>query len=427
MRRNQQKAMAAALALVFVPAVLRAEDWPQWRGPNRDGVWRESGVLELFPAGGLKVRWKASVGPGWSSPIVSAGRVFVTDSLLVKPSAKERIHCFDETTGKPLWTYAYEVDYPEWALNPKYETGPTATAIAEAGKIFALGGNGHIHCLDARNGNLIWQRRLEKQYEIDVLRCRPSPLIDGNRLILLVGGKPGACVIALDKHSGKEVWKALDDSVSNSSPVIVEAAGKRQLIVWTGESVTALEPTTGKTWWRERVASTNNDNIPTPVHDQSFLLISGLMLKLHRDKPAASVLWPRTRAASRLILSNTSTGMIRDGHIYSARSSGHLVCLDANTGKQVWETDHVTDLKGGASIHLTQHGETVLLYTDRGELIRAKLDPKGYKEVSRARVLQPVYPFGGRKVAWSPPAFANGHIFARTERELVCASLMEKR
>jgi outer membrane protein assembly factor BamB len=87
--------------------------------------------------------------------------------------------------------------------------------------------NGHVHCLDARNGNLIWQRRLEKQYEIDVLRCRPSPLIDGNRLILQVGGKPGACVIALDKHSGKEVWEALDDSVSNSSPVIVEAAGKR--------------------------------------------------------------------------------------------------------------------------------------------------------------------------------------------------------
>src|SRR5262245_26074417 len=221
MRRNQQKVMAAVLAIVLAPAVLRAEDWPQWRGPNRDGVWRESSVLEAFPAGGLKVRWKAPVGPGWSTPVVSAGRVFVTDSLLVKPSAKERIHCFDETTGKPLWTYAYAVDYPEWAFNPKYETGPTATPIAEAGKIFAVGGNGHIHCLDARNGKLIWQKRLEKQYEIDVLRCRPSPLIDGNRLILLVGGKPGACVIALDKQSGKEVWKALDDSVSNSSPVIV--------------------------------------------------------------------------------------------------------------------------------------------------------------------------------------------------------------
>jgi outer membrane protein assembly factor BamB len=115
--------------------------------------------------------------------------------------------------------------------------------------------------------------------------------------------------------------------------------------------------------------------------------------------------------------------VIKGEYVFSAKSSGHLACLEANTGELVWETDKVTDLKGGASIHLTPHGDSMLMYTDKGELIRAKLDPKGFKEISRARLLDPVYSFAGRKVAWSPPAFANRHVFARTERTLVCASL----
>lgn len=417
---------ATASFVVFISVfngVAVAEDWPQFRGPARAGVWPESGILQTFPKDGLKIRWRAAVGPGWSSPVVGEGRVIVTDSELVKPKAKERTLCFDEKTGKRLWAYTCEVDYPDWAFSPQYETGPSATPVTEAGKVFVLGGSGQVICLDAKSGDPIWQKRLDKQYEVDVLRCRASPLVDGNLLIVLVGGKPGACVVALDKSSGKEVWKALDESVSNSSPIIIEAGGKRQLIVWTGESVSSLDPATGKLWWRERMATSNNDDIATPVHDKSFLLISGLMFKLAADKPAATILWPDSKAALQRILSNTSTGMIQDGYVYSAKSSGHLVCLEAHTGEQVWESDKVTALKGGASIHLTRQGDSVLMYTDKGELIRTKLDKNGYQEISRVRVLEPVYTYAGRKVTWSPPAFANRHIFARNERELVCASL----
>src|SRR5687767_8454556 len=107
----------AALGLSFLlPSAVRSEDWPQWRGPNRDGVWNENGLLQTFPADGLKIRWRAPVAWGWSSPVVAQGRVFVTDAELLKPSARERIHCFEETTGKRLWTYAYEVTYVEWAF-----------------------------------------------------------------------------------------------------------------------------------------------------------------------------------------------------------------------------------------------------------------------------------------------------------------------
>jgi outer membrane protein assembly factor BamB len=117
--------LAASLALpLLLAVVIRADDWPQWRGPNRDGVWSETGILASFRPDGLKVRWRAKVGPGWSSPVVAKGRVYLTDSELKKPKAKERVHCFDEKTGKSLWQFSYEVTYPDWAFP---ERGPTAS------------------------------------------------------------------------------------------------------------------------------------------------------------------------------------------------------------------------------------------------------------------------------------------------------------
>src|SRR5262249_1912722 len=143
-------------------------------------------------------------------------------------------------------------------------------------------------------------------------------------------------------------------------------------------------------------------------------------------RAGAHVLWPDSKAPSRRIFSHTSTALFRGDHLFSAKSSGELICLDASTGAQVWESAKVTDLKNGASIHLTPNGDSVLLYTDRGELIRARLTAGGYKEISRVTVLDPTFPFAGRKVAWPPPAYANRHIFARNGKELICASLAAK-
>jgi outer membrane protein assembly factor BamB len=137
-----------------------AEDWPQWRGPNRDGACHERGLLESFPADGLQVRWRVPVGWGFSSPIVSQGRVYVADSLLAQPQAKEQLHCFDEETGDELWTQSYEVLYPEWAFDPSQEIGPVATPIARDGKVYTVGRLGHVFCLDARTGDELWKREL---------------------------------------------------------------------------------------------------------------------------------------------------------------------------------------------------------------------------------------------------------------------------
>jgi outer membrane protein assembly factor BamB len=426
--RFPQVSLAIVLAFTLLPAVsVRADDWPQWRGPNRDGVCREAGLLETFPAGGLKVRWRAPVGWGWSSPVVAQGRVYLADADVVKPKPRERLHCFDEKTGKPLWTHSYEVVYPDWAFDPKQESGPVATPIVQNGKVYCIGRLGQLFCLDARTGDVVWQKNLETEYQVAWSPGMPSPLIEGDLLILVIGGKPGACVVAFHKDTGKEVWKALDESMTFGSPIVIASGGKRQLIVWTQESVTSLDPANGRTIWRQRLLTGSDYAVSTPVFREGRLLIGGLMMQLDADKPAAVLRWPESKSPTRRVLSNTSTALLWGDHVYSAKSSGQLICLDASTGEQVWETDKVTDLKNGASIHLTPNGDSVLLYTDRGELIRARLTPEGYKEISRAAVLQPTMPFGGRKVTWSPPAYANGHIFARNSKELVCASLKEVR
>jgi outer membrane protein assembly factor BamB len=166
--------------------------------------------------------------------------------------------------------------------------------------------------------------------------------------------------------------------------------------------------------------------VASPVFHNNRLLISGLMFELDLDKPAGKVLWTANQGASRRILSNTSTPLLRGEHAYSARSSGQLVCVEAATGRQIWETDKVTDLKSGASIHVTPVGDTVYLFTDRGDLVHAELTPQGYKEFGRARLIEPTYPFGGRNVVWPPPAYSNRHVFVRSDKELVCASLLPK-
>ena len=363
------------------------------------------------------------MGWGFSSPVVDQGRVYLADSEVVKPKAKERLHCLDERTGKPLWTHDYDVAYEDWAFDPAQETGPVATPIVRSGKIYTVGRLGHVLCLDARTGDVLWQKNLEKDYGVKFAPGTPSPLIDGELLILFVGGKPEACIVALNKDTGKEVWKALDESLTFSSPIVIASGGKKQLIVWTQESVTSLDPANGDTWWQQRLLTSSDYAVSTPVFHKDRLLIGGMMFQLHSDKPDATVLWPASKAPARRIYSHTSTALFRGDHLYSAKSTGELVCVDASTGKQVWESTKVTDMKSGASIFLTPNRDSVLLYTSQGELIRAQLTPQGYKEISRVAVLAPTFPFAGRNVAWSAPACANRCIFARNGKELVCASL----
>ena len=414
-----------AAVTICLLAMAHAEDWPQFRGPGRDGVWNEKGIAQSFPAAGLKVSWRAAVGSGLSSPIVSGGRVFVCDAETKNPKARERMRCFDEISGKELWTHSDEVTYPEWAFDPKTPSGPDDTPVASGGKVYYMGKMAGLLCLDVLDGKVLWRKDLTKDYELaEFSGTTPSPLVEGGLLILVIGGKPGACVVALDKDTGKEVWRALEDKWTYSSPIVLDAGGKRQLIVLTPDAVTSLDPATGKTWWREKRDLRGDFTAAGPVFDHNLLLAGGTMFHLAADKPAATVLWPDENTSyTRRILSQTSVPLIRNGCVFSDKSYGHLICLEALTGKQLWKNDELTDKANGAAQQLYPNGDSILVFTNQGNLIRATMNREGCKELSRVHVIEPTYQFAGRKIVWPLPAFANKHIFARNDKELVSASL----
>ncbi|MBI3877941.1 MAG: PQQ-like beta-propeller repeat protein [Verrucomicrobia bacterium] len=326
-----------------------------------------------------------------------------------------------------MWTHSNEVTFPEWAFVPNAKSGPGSTPIVEAGKVFALALTGRLWCLDASSGTVVWENDLAKNYGLaEFSGTTPSPLIEGNLLILAIGGKPNACVVALDKNSGKEVWRALDDHWTYSSPAVISAGGKRQLIVWTPDAITSLDPATGKTWWREIFNTQNAYGTATPVFHGDLLLFSGSMFQLDPGGMTVSNLWPQSSSPTRRVMSTTSLPVLDGDCVYSDKSHGKLVCLEARTGKQLWQADQLTDHQNGACIHLTPNGDSTLIFTNEGKLIRARLTPRGCEELSRVHLLNPTYDFAGRKLVWPPPAYANRHVFARNDEELVCASLAKK-
>jgi outer membrane protein assembly factor BamB len=190
--------------------VTHAEDWPQWRGPRRDGTWNETGIVDQFRSEQLPRKWTARIGPGYSGPTVAGGRVYVTDRL-VEPEQVESVLCFDAETGKSLWSFTYEASY-----SIGYSAGPRAAVSVDEGRAFALGAMGHLYCLDAATGKLLWKHDLNAEYKIrmPIWGITSSPLVDGDLLIVQVGGRDGACIVAFDKKTGAERWRALDDDAA---------------------------------------------------------------------------------------------------------------------------------------------------------------------------------------------------------------------
>jgi outer membrane protein assembly factor BamB len=407
-----------------------ANDWPQWRGPNRDGTWTETNILSSLPSSGLVPEWKAPIGFGYSTPIIADGMLYLSDLVVEKPLSHERVLCFNARSGKRVWLAERDFSPPDWFFNPAQMRGPGATPIVHNGRIYALSMFFTLECLDARTGKVLWNHDLTAEYHLPSSSLDASPLVDGNLLIISMGGTPGAGVVAFDLLTGREVWRALNEAATWSSPVIIFAGGTRQLIVWMRQSVTSLNPTNGVVYWTEPTVSGGSPGfsaVSTPVLHADRLLVSGLMFQLDPDKPSAKILWPDTPSGTRRILSDTSTPLFRDDFVYSPRSGGVFVCLEAATGREVWQTNTVTDLRRGASVHFTPNGSSLFLFTDQGDLVRAQLTPAGYQEHGRVHLIDPTSPLFENKFAWAAPAFANRHIFVRNDLELRCYSLAARR
>jgi outer membrane protein assembly factor BamB len=428
--------------LLVVASVVHADDWPQWLGPERDAVWRETGILERFPEGGPKVRWQTPIGGGYSSPSVAAGKVFVTDRIVGAKlpkkgtsAGKERVHCLDEATGKILWTHEYDCTYQKVG----YPAGPRAAPLVHGHKVYTLGTMGDLLCLDVNSGRVLWSKNFPKDYGAEVPQWgfAASPLIDGDRLICIVGGD-GCVGVAFHKDTGKEIWRALSaPEPGYCPPMIHEAAGKRQLIIWHPRAVNGLDPKTGSLYWSVNFFVQNGIAIATPRKMGDLLFVScfyngPLMLKLRDDKPGATVLW-RGKSKSEQpdrtdgLHSLMTTPFLKDGHIYGVCSYGELRCLKADTGERLWQTRQATGAAEGgtrwANAFLVGHADRCFLFNEKGDLIIARLTPAGYEEIDRAHLLEPTNRMPGRPVVWCQPAFANRCVYVRNDREIICASL----
>jgi outer membrane protein assembly factor BamB len=422
--------LVAGLVLASIES-LPGDDWPQWLGPRRDSVWREGGILERFPVEGPKVRWRVRIGGGYAGPAVAEGRVYVLDRQLPRGAGDaglERVLCLKAADGELVWKHEYDCPY-----TASYPAGPRATPLAAAGQVFSLGAEGNLCCLDAETGRLLWSRDFKRDYGVKtpVWGFAAHPLLEGKNLICLVGGDP--TVVAFDAQSGKEVWRAFKTKEPGyAPPVMIEANGKRQLIIWHPEAVNALNAETGQVYWSVPFKIRDGLCIATArqLGDQLFLTAfydGSLMLSLGPSQ--AEILWRSKKSSERdtdYLHAIMCTPFLEDGHIYGVCSYGQLRCLRADTGERLWETLAATTSgkeTRWANAFIAKNGDRFFLFNEKGDLIIAKLTPHGYEELSRAHLLEPVNRDPGRAVVWSHPAFANRCIYARNDQEIICASL----
>ncbi len=422
----------ATLMVVAVAAseIAAADDWPQWRGPKRDGVWREDGLLDKFASERIKIKWRQPISSGYSGPTVADGRVFITDRV-VEPKQIERVLAFDEKTGQPLWKHEYDCEY----VNVGYSAGPRASVTVDGDRAYSLGSMGHLFCFDAATGKVLWSHDCNAEYKIrmPIWGIAAAPLINDDLVIVQIGGE-GACLVAFDKLDGKERWRALEDNASYSAPIMIEQAGQRVMVCWTGDSVVGMNPSTGEPHWRLPFRPSKMViNIATPVLEKNRLFFTSfydgsLMLDVKSDQLTADLLWRRSGRDEQHtdgLHSIISTPYLEGDYVYGVDSYGEFRCLDAKTGERLWESLEPTPKSRWSTIHMVRNGRRMWMFNERGEIVIATLSPQGYTEISRAKLIEPTRVQLGQRggVCWSHPAYANRHVFARNDEEIVCASL----
>lgn len=419
---------------LILPAV--ADDWPQWMGPQRDNVWREDGLLDKFPESELKVLWRTPVAGGYAGPAVAQDRVVVTDYVTkddVKVSnfdrkefsGQERVQCLDEKTGEVLWKHEYPVKY-----TISYPAGPRCTPIIEEDRVYTLGAEGHLICFQLATGKILWQHHLTEKYNTKAALWgyAAHPLIDGDKLITLAGGE-GSHVVAFNKRTGEEIWKALTSPEQGYSPPTIFSVGdRRELVLLRPDAVTAVDPESGKEHWSTPYEASNGSIIMSPIKYQDYMYVAGysdrsLLLQVSEQEPAVEVVWKDKRREAFSPV-NVQPFMQED-IAYGFDQSGVLCALKLPEGKRLWETAAPVSERrvGSGTAFIVKQGERFWLFNELGEVILAELSEGGYKELDRAKAIEPTNLAFGRSVVWSPPALANRHLYMRNDKEIICVDV----
>lgn len=436
MNATQMLSLVSGMLFTAIASTCYADDWPQWMGPDRDNVWKETGILDEFPPQGPEVLWRTSLAGGYAGPAVSEGKVFVTDYVTSADvqvdnfqresfTGVERVLCLDQGTGKQLWKHEYPVKY-----TVSYPAGPRCTPTIDGQRVYTLGAEGNLFCFDVASGKVIWSKDLPTDYNTKTALWgyASHPLIDGEKLICIVGGKDSHAV-AFNKLTGEEIWKTITAAEQGySPPTIITAGGTRQLILARPDGISGVNPETGDVYWTEPYQATNGSIIMSPVVSGKYLYIAGysnqsLLLELLQDRPAVKVVWANE---NRKGISPVNVQPIVDGdYLYGYSQNGTLYGIRIEDGERLWESNEAIGGRPGGtdSAFIVKNGEKYFFFTEKGDLVIAKMSPAGYEELDRAHVIEPTGLAFGRPVVWSAPALAGKTAFIRNDKELIAVDL----
>lgn len=378
-----------------------AADWPQWRGPERDGISQESGLLQKWPEGGPPLAWKATgLGEGFASVAVAEGRVITQGQA----GGGQAVIAFDEATGQQLWKTPNGDAYLD-----RRGGGPRGTPTIDGDIAYILGSNGSLIALEAATGKKAWASNVLSRFNAGNINwgLSESPLIDGRQLIVNAGGG-GASVVAIDKNNGNIIWKSLDDEAGYSSAMLTEAGGVRQYVLLTGEAAIGVRADNGKELWRYSRVSNSTANVATPVvrGDQVFVSsdygTGGGLLKLaaNGDGVNADEVY-----FNRDMRNHYNTPVLIGDHMYGY-SSRILTCMNFATGEVAWQDRSVG--KG----QVIAAGGLLYLLSEDGVVGLAEVTPEGYRERSRFSIPSGEYP------TWTLPVVANGRLYLREQDTL---------
>ncbi len=402
--KHAVRLLAAAFLLAFAVLPARAEDWPQFLGPRRDGSYLGP-LAKEFPADGPKQSWQISVGNGFAGPVVANGKLF----LFHRPGDVETLDCLDPETGKVTWTYSYPATYRD---DFSFDPGPRAVPTVAGKTVFTYGPDGVISAVSIDTGKALWTVDARAKYESKkgFFGRSCSPLVYGDLLLLNIGGE-GAGIIALDVPTGQLRWKASDDEASYSSPIIATFDGVTNALFLTRHQFLGLDPLSGairfQSPFKPEISASVTAATPLVAGDLVFISASygagGTAFRMTKGKPVQ--LWTRDDVLS----NHYATSVQRNGLLFGfdgrQEQKPALSCVDWKTGKQLWRKDRF----GAGSILIA--GDLLVVLLDTGELILAEASGAAYKEISRAQIL------GAGTRAY--PALADGFLYARSKDKLV--------
>ena len=403
-------------ALTCAAGSLSAADWPQWRGPERNGISKETGLLREWPDDGPPLAWTAKgLGDGYSAPSVAAGRIYV----MGEDKRSSYVRALDEQTGKIAWS-AKVGNVGGGAGYP----GPRATPTVDGERVYAIGQFGDLVCVETKEGKEIWRKNLEKDFNGKMMSgwgYSESPLIDGDKLICTPGGKDGT-LAALNKTTGETIWrsKAFTDSAAYSSVIIAEIGGKRTYVQFTGDSVAGVDAENGDLLWRQpRKGPTAV--IPTPVYSDNHVFVTsgyGAGGDLYKITQGDDGKFKTDRVYHTSDLGVHIGGVVLvDGHLYGINERS-LVCLDFLTGKLKWKDRSVGK---GATVYADGH---LYVRSDGKPGPVALVEARPDKYVEKGQFEQPD---GSDKNTWPPPVIANGKMYLRDQDVLFCYDISGKK